>query len=931
MSNFYKALRRPALYFGVPVGLFFVAVAFLFLMGLYTSKVFWLMIPIAVYALGIKTKKDEFYYNDLFLKFRTRLYKESRATFNSPSLDTVSKHFFKTPAILANQYDAVDVQEFMTQMKLNERTPFENIIPYSSHVSEHIVKTKDGDLVATWQVLGNTFEFDSAESLLMSTETVNTLIRSFAGYPVTFYVHNARESFYDGFESDSGNAFADTISRLYYEGIEQDTFKANTLYLTVTYKPFGKLDKSENKRLPLAQKKQILDNSIADMEEFRGRLDSALSRYTAYALGSFEENGVVYSSQVSFYNFLISGVRQKVRISKTPLYEVIGGRDVFFGPDTGQITHGEKNRYFRSLEIKDFSSRGIVGGVLDVLLYADVEYVMTQSFTLMSKAEALAHINAVEKKLKSVDDDAVSQREDLKKAKDELTSGDISFGKYHFTLVVYADSVAKLVRDTNSLTTGFTDIGLIVTLSTLSLVPAFCAQLPGVYHLRPRLAPISSANFAELASFHNFYTGKRNKAPWGEAIAIMKTPSKQAYYLNVHNVNFYNDDFDEKTLANTGVYGTAGVGKTMVMNFMLIMMQKYGKPESFSPSAKTKKLTTVYFDKDRAAELNIRALGGEYYAVQTGEPTGWNPFYLPKNKRNVAMVKSLIKLLVTRNSETITSEDEKVISESVNAVFDMEPIENRQYGITRMLEHMSEAATEQGRRDGLVVRLSHWAQGGQFGWVFDNAVDTFNPDVSSTFGIDGTEFLDDADTCTPIAFYLLYRVTQLLDGRRMVIFLDEFWKWLKDIAFKDFVYNKLKTIRKLNGFVVLGTQSPDEVIKSDISRAAIEQCGTNFYLANSNPNYAHYAGEDGLGVTPEAFQIIKHLDPSSRQFVVRKSSLKKGDSKDFYALVTLDLSGLGVYTKVLSSSAPNLEIFDSIFVEGMKPADWMDAYLKLAV
>ena len=64
---------------------------------------------------------------------------------------------------------------------------------------------------------------------------------------------------------------------------------------------------------------------------------------------------------------------------------------------------------------------------------------MTQSFTLMSKSEALKHIKSLEKQLKSIEDDAVSQREDLERAKDELTSGEISFGKYHFTLFVYAD------------------------------------------------------------------------------------------------------------------------------------------------------------------------------------------------------------------------------------------------------------------------------------------------------------------------------------------------------------------------------------------------------------------------------------------------------------------------------------------------------------
>jgi len=337
----------------------------------------------------------------------------------------------------------------------------------------------------------------------------------------------------------------------------------------------------------------------------------------------------------------------------------------------------------------------------------------------------------------------------------------------------------------------------------------------------------------------------------------------------------------------------------------------------------------VFLDKDRGAELNIRALGGEYFSVKSGEPTGWNPFYLPKSRRNSAFIKSLIKLLVTRNGESISSREETLISKSVDAVLDMEPLDNRQYGITRMLEHMSEATTELDRKNGLVVRLAHWAQGGQFGWVFDNAEDSFDVAQSSIFGVDGTEFLDDRDTCTPIAFYLLFRITQLLDGRRMVIFLDEFWKWLGDVAFKDFVYNKLKTIRKLNGLVIPATQSPDEILKSDISRAVVEVCGTQIFMANPQADYDDYV--HGFKITPQAFAIIKSLDPASRQFVIKKSSFKKGDEKSFYALVTLDLAGLGKYTKVLSSSADNLEVFDGLFKDRMLPDEWLGSYLELSV
>lgn len=399
--------------------------------------------------------------------------------------------------------------------------------------------------------------------------------------------------------------------------------------------------------------------------------------------------------------------------------------------------------------------------------------------------------------------------------------------------------------------------------------------------------------------------------------------------MNLHNSLLNKDDFNEKNLGNASVIGTAGSGKTMLMTFIQNMMQKYRQPESFSPQAKTQRLTTVYFDKDRGAELNIRALGGQYYKVKSGEPTGWNPFRLPPTKRNLNFIKKLMRILCTRNGQTLFPRDELRLSQAVDAVMKELPAEHRGFGITRLLENLTEPPTKEAQENGLRVRLSQWAQGGEYGWVFDNDLDTFDIGECDNFGIDGTEFLDDADVCAPISFYLLYRVTSLLDGRRLVIFMDEFWKWLNDPVFSDFAFNVLKVIRKLNGLFIPGTQSPAEILTNPIAPAVVEQCGTQFFTANPKADRKDYV--DGLKVAPEIFDIIKNLDPLSRQFVIVKSPLKKGDLRNFAALVTLDLSGLGTYTKVLSSSADNLEIFDSVFQDGMKPDDWLERYLQLAL
>ncbi|KGT87015.1 ATPase [Erwinia typographi] len=915
MGTLNKALTRPAMLLGIPMVPLVMVTGANILLALYIHKLLLLCLPFCWCWMNRKAKKDAHIFSLMFLNLKTR------------GNRVCDKHY-GARAFLANDYDAVDITEFTDSMRLNERVTLTRHIPYSSHIHEHVIKTRGSDLIATWEIGGSAFECESEGSLEIITTQLNNLIKAWEGQPLTFYVHSIREEFSDRFDGHSGNYFADTVSDLYYRSIEQRPFRRNRLFFTVCYMPFVGLDKVERKRMTDGQKLHALDNALKEMGEICDSLTSSLSRFTATRLGAYEENGRVYSSQLAFYRRLLTGTWQKVAVTRTPFYETLGTADIFFTEDAGQCKSITGDTFFRGLEIKDYCSHTITG-ILNGLMYSPCNYVLTHSFSCMAKKEAQDNIKLTLKRLSSVEDDAISQRKELLIALDMLQSGHLSFGKYHFSLMIAAKSTEQLVRDTNTVSDVFTDLGITPTLSTQSLPAAHLAQLPGVYNLRPRLVPVSSQNFAELTSLHNFWPGKRDKAPWGEATCVLRTPSGSAYYLNLHNSMLDKDDFNEKNPGNTYLMGTTGSGKTMLLSFLQIMFQKYRQPQSFSPQAKTKRLTTVIFDKDRGAELNVRALGGQYFRIKSGEATGFNPFRLKPTKRNLNFVKKLMRMLCTRNEQSLTPRDEERLSHAVDAVMIGLPAEDRGYGITRLLENLTEPPTKEAQENGLRIRLSQWAQGGEFGWVFDNDADTFDIGDCDNIGIDGTEFLDDVDVCGPISFYLLYRVTSLLDGRRLVIKMDEFWKWLMDPSFASFALNMLKVIRKLGGIFVPATQSPAEILKNPISPAIVEQCCTKIFMANPDANEKDYV--DGLKVAPEIFAIIKNLDPAARQFVVVKTPLKKGDVKKFAALVTLDLSGLGVYTKVLSASTENLEIFDSIFQDGMKPQDWLDSYLKLAL
>lgn len=812
-------------------------------------------------------------------------------------------------------------------MKLSDRKTFHTIVPYSTHVADNIVKTLSNDFVSSWSLSGISFECDSVLDSDIFNEQTHTFLKSFASESVTFYVHTIREKLTDCFESRSGNNFANKISDLYYEGISSEPFIVNKIYLTLVYSPNSQLENSQFKRLNIDDQQEIIESHLKEMDDYCERISEFVKRFGGHMLTIFtNDRGIIFSKQLEFYNFLISGVWQKIPVQNTPIYNRLGVADVYFSHENGEIHVLGNKKFFRFIEIKELPEQ-TDSRILDSLLIANCEFVLTQSFSCLQKRDSLNAIRVIEKRLRAVSDDAYQQRDELSEAKNDLVSSNIFFGQYHFSLFIYGDSVDEMVKASNKALAILSDSGFVPVFSTHGLVAGFCAQLPAVFDLRPRLTLLSSQNFVDFATLHNFEIGKRDQNCWGEAISILKTPNKQPYYLNLHDSNILRDEFGDKKLANTSVIGTSGSGKTMLLSFLLYMLQKYDHDHSFAESATIKQLTTIFLDKDHGAEISIRALGGEYYTFKSGVATGWNPFMLEASSQNIAFLKSLIRLLCTRSGEVLSARELSSISDSVDSVMSLDQ-DKRIYGISRCIDNLNKATSPDEKANDLVTRLSVWSQAGEFGWIFDNENDSFNLSHCSNFGFDGTEFLDNKDICSPISFYILYRIGQLLDGRRVVIFMDEFWKWILDDVFADFAYNKLKTIRKLNGFLIAATQSPDEILKHEISRAVVEICATQIFLANPKANAQDYI--DGFKVTPEEYDIIKNLDPNSWQFLIKKNSLQ-GNSKPFSAVVTLDLTSLGEHTKILSTSADNLEIFETLFKEGMKTEEWLPEYLRRAV
>ena len=447
------------------------------------------------------------------------------------------------------------------------------------------------------------------------------------------------------------------------------------------------------------------------------------------------------------------------------------------------------------------------------------------------------------------------------------------------------------------------DLGFGVTLADIALPSTYFAQIPSNFALRPRVSLITNKNYSDLIALHNFPKGREKNNCWGDCVTVLKTPSKQPYYLNLHAIKS-KDDFGDTTLANFLVLGQSGGGKTAFMQFLCNQLLKFRNSETFpnNLSSNKKQMSLIYLDKDYGAMGNILSAGGRYVSIKSGIPTGFNPFMIENTKENKRALEILMKILVTKKGETLKTSEEKELANAISFIMDFIPLKDRKYGISLLMENLTDDNSDE---NSLKQRFSLWARGGKYAWVFDNENDLLDfPKEISFFGIDGTEFLNDYDVSAPLSYYILWRVTNLIDGRRFGMIIDEFWQWLDNPLIQEEVFNKLKTIRKENGFIGMASQSVEDVLKLKIARAIVEQTQTHIFFPNKKANYEDYV--NGLSCTVEEFETIKKFNPVQYPFLVKNS--------DEAVVVNLDLSKLGKENiNIISTSTAHVERIRSIF------------------
>lgn len=793
-------------------------------------------------------------------------------------------------------------------------TSISEFIPFSSHVSPHVVKTTGGDFLITWRLDGLPFVGREEWELEHRHGTFNRMLQTLRApdfVNVAFWVHDIRRRGRVDLQSKYQQSFNQQLSDEYFERLSSQKIMRNELFLTMIYRPIvtGKkfVEKSSNvERLQAEQ-----DQAVGKVTELAGNVEAVLKDYAPTLLGMYEnDKGVVFSEVLSFFGYLLNRLEEPVPVLRAPVYDYLPVSRHMFSAKSGDFVvnaPGGKNHYGAILNIKEFTD-GTYPGILNGLKYLDFEYVITHSFSPMGRQDALKILDRTKGMMISSGDKAVSQIVEMDHAMDQVASGNFVLGEYHFMMALYAEDQKTLSQNIATTRAELSNAGFVSVKEDLAVCSSFYSQLPANWKYRTRLANISSLNFLGLSPLHNFATGKRDNNPWGDCLTVLQTTNGQPYYFNFHATHPAENSLGEKAIGNTMVIGKSGTGKTALINFLLSQVQKY-KP---SP-------TIFFFDKDRGAEIFVRACGGNYLALDNGQPTGFNPFQCERNEANLQFLGNLIKVLAGKTSYTAREDED--IYRAVESMLDMPMHLRSMTNFQKSLPNMGD--------DGLFARLRKWTAGNTLGWVFDNPVDIIDLEKANIIGFDYTDVIDNAEVRVPVINYLLHRLEELIDGRPLIYVMDEFWKILDGGgALKDFAKNKQKTIRKQNGLGIFATQSPEDALASDISAALIEQTATLILLPNPNASRSEYM--EGLKLTEAEFEVVANLDERSRSFLV-----KQGHGS---TVCQLNLRGMDDALAVISASTDNIEIMDRVVHEQaerhgveiaeLSPEQWLEAFYE---
>lgn len=754
-----------------------------------------------------------------------------------------------------------------------------DVLPdYRYHVDRNIITVGEDKLLSVIRFQGSPFMTVLNTNLEKQSDNLTSVINELVKINapnIEFKTHTIKRKEKVHLNMQFDNWFSNKFAKKYMAQFEDGSFYTVKYYLSITY-----------------QYKRGIERGIDELQNALKFIKQALANYGVEVLGvKVDSTGVVLSEIGQFLASLVNSNEEAdnyITMSHDKIKDKLQSSKLYFGSDLSEIRLAEGGKKFAVFYDLMECPNDTFRGMWNVLLNVKSEFVLTQSFFPFTVAASANTVDTQINKLESSSRPPEHLLADLEAAKSKISTGELIIGEYHATLTVFGDTGEQAIDNGSNIRSALVSSSYSNFLkATNTSYQSFYSHLPNSTY-KPFSEPKTSRNLINGWSLNNYPIGKAVGNPIGDGYALMplKTVADSIYYFNSHYSEVGQDNRGEKMLGHCMILGQSGSGKTTLEGVLANFIGRFNG-----------KFFAIDFNK--SMKLFFEALGGQYFDIEYGQPTGLQPFQLPDSPDTRAFLYDLLAACGRKsNGDPVTAVEENNIKMAVDTIMQMD-------FETRRFSHVSSLIPAEGD-DGLGDRLSKWQYScdGTYAWALDCPTNRFNPAELDRIAFNSTDILNGGGTVvTEPILSVLFQIKDMMqkDGEMMTSFIEEFWVPANYPTTQEKIKETLKAGRIKNEFMFLVSQSPSDAIACEIFRSIVEQTATKIFLPNEEAVWDEYKQ---CGLNRKEFEELAKLAKLSRTFLV-----SQGSGSGF---CKLDLYGYGDYLPVISSTWEGIALADKV-------------------
>ena len=770
--------------------------------------------------------------------------------------------------------------------------------PQIGHLTASIFLNQDGSLGVTYQLAGLAAELVGARPTSAAHMSLIQLMGNIANPRIEWWDHSVRQN---GQAMSAlpvvNNWFGARFDEAYRATQGDGGLFRNDLFVTIVMRPDDGLRAffGSGKR----KHSDPDETMIEDFETVLAPIEAGLARYGVRRLSVRERDGVVFSEIAEALHLIVNGRFRPLGLTTGRLGRLVVPERVVFGHRDFQIMGEGEPLFGAILSFRDYPAR-TSPTMFAALRRVPFPVTVTSAVRFRQKAEALSAIGLRVKQMQSGNDAAKSQMLELARDEDDVMSGRSVYVTHHFSVAIRAPTLDELDRRVALAQSILSDAGVTSVRETTAIKAAFYGQIPGNRRWWTRPAPTKSVNAAGMAAKHDVPRGHYH-GRWGAPIVMLRTTADTEYAFHFHVQG--SAQIPAEDMGNCLLIGPAGSGKTALLGSVCLLALR-------CPDARV-----VIVDKDHGLSVMVRAAGGSYLVLRSGGPSGLAPLRgLSDTAEDLAFLERFVRGLILADGQgDLTAEEDQRLRRAVARQMQMPPDMRGLAGIAVMLGQRA--------KDGAAARLRRWCRGERLGWAFDNERDELRMDARM-IGFDTTELLRDELVCSPTLSYLFYRTRKLINGRPIVLAVDEFWQTDRVPAFRDENNDHLKTIRKNEGVVLLATQSARDALNSPNAHTFKQQVPTKIFFGDESASREDLV--EGMGLTAAEFLAVTQQLPNLRHTFLMK---RPGGS----VLCRFDMSGARDKIAVISARRATHDLMNRLIaLHGSASEAWVPHFERLA-